>query len=204
MHSVFGRVPVLLVAAIMVITSRSCCSLFDQLKWLKASVSSLTNSFQLPITCSTCRPYPVCPSKGPIPCTDDLTEASKVRKFPSPLYPNLYECEKGCLNSESYSKDRYRAKEVCQVEPMNEEAIQREIWTYGSVTAKFDIFKSFLSFGKGVYYQDSTEKFGVQAIKLVSLRKSRNDGPDSWLRMKQSIAKITIETLISATVRPSF
>lgn len=76
----------------------------------------------------------------------------------------------------NYEEDKYWAKEVCRVKPLSEEAIKREIFTYGSVTAQFDVYESFTSYGHGVYQHDEKKTENAHAVKLVSLPENRNLG----------------------------
>lgn len=172
-HTVFGEITVLLVVAITMIAGKSCCFLIDK---LKRSFQVLIKIFQLPFRCSTCQPYPLPPTSRQIarsiPSSSNGTEA---RQFPNPDCPTCYSCIERCVNVENYEEDKYRASEVCRVRS-NEEAIKREIWTYGSVTAQFDVYPSFFSYGNGVYQHDEMNKSVPHAVKLVSLPENRNLG----------------------------
>lgn len=50
-----------------------------------------------------------------------FTGATGARFYSSELCLNWYVCEKECLNGQNYLREKYKASEVCRVEPLNEE-----------------------------------------------------------------------------------
>lgn len=90
-------------------------------------------------------------------------------------------CERACTNAHvrGYDADKYRAKEVYRLPPMNEDAMRWEIMTNGPVTAGYDVYEDFPLYMNGVYVKTSETQLGGHDVTILGW--GEQNGVKYWM-----------------------
>lgn len=122
----------------------------------------------------TCLPYEF------EPCAHHV-ESQKYKPCPSTEY-NTPRCKKTCSEndySKSYMADKVLAKTAYSLRSVKD--IQKDLMTYGSVTAAFTVYSDFPNYKTGVYQltASSGSALGGHAVKILGW--GVEDKTDYWL-----------------------
>jgi len=120
----------------------------------------------------TCDPYTL------PPCAHH-ENSTEYPPCPSTEYPTP-PCEKSCSNigyPKTFSNDKHFAKTAYAINGVDN--IMQEIYTYGSVTASFEVYQDFLTYKSGVYVHTTGSAVGGHSIKILGW--GVDDGQEYWL-----------------------
>ncbi|KAI6171127.1 Cysteine endopeptidase [Aphelenchoides bicaudatus] len=108
-----------------------------------------------------CKPYPIKPESN-----DPIDSTSCSRKCQSTYAKNYYD-------------DRFFISDFVFLDP-SETLIKNEILTFGTVSARMDLYVDFLYYTGGVYSHQIGEGLGVHFVKIVGWG-TTDDGTKYWL-----------------------